>query len=298
MCSTRRHILTSFVLQFIPRLCSAASSSVALSAQRSALPLMTLSTSSRFTLFSTVFLSCVSFSIVLPSLWSYLQSLGAHKSFLAYVICIYSVGEAVGALYFGAQFRSTSAKRVLQSTAALGALGSVLYVLAYDKHVLGPYYILLSRLLCGLWTGGAQAVQQAYLQRCLDDSQLMAETVALNACACIGFVVGPSFALLLSVFPPFTLAGVVFDQLTFPAWFMLLSSVLSLFLYEFGLLEHRDCDRTLARAHRAAAGEILPLLKTSVAVPVAWRTRVAIAVCNFAFFVHMFGFALQETITT
>lgn len=266
---------------------------------------MTLSTSSRLTLFTTVFLSCVSFAIVLPSLWSYLQTLGAHKSFLAYVICIYSVGEALGALYFGAQFRSKAAKRVLQSAAGLGALGSVLYVLAYDRLVLGPYCVLFSRLLCGLWTGGAQAVQQAYLQRCLDERRLTSETVALNAWACIGFVVGPSFALLLSVFPPFSLPAVVFDELTFPAWFMLLSSVLSFFLYEFGLLEHRDCAHTYGRADGVVGGEASPLLKTDVdsehchrLVSVGWRTRVAIAVCNFAFFVHMFGFALQETITT
>lgn len=38
-----------------------------------------------------VFFACVSFSIIMPSLWLYLQDMGSDKTFLAWVVAIYSV---------------------------------------------------------------------------------------------------------------------------------------------------------------------------------------------------------------
>ena len=48
--------------------------------------------------FANVFFGCVAFSIVMPNLWLYLESLGATEAFYAIVVATFSCGEAVGAI--------------------------------------------------------------------------------------------------------------------------------------------------------------------------------------------------------
>ncbi|CAN8067944.1 unnamed protein product, partial [Agarophyton chilense] len=270
---------------------------------------MTLSASSRFTLNVTVFLPCVSFAIVLPSLWPYLQRLGAQESFLAYVVAIYSVGEGLGAMLFGWLFSRLRATTVLQHASALGIIGSVLYLAAYDaRDAHGRALVLVSRLLCGLWTGGAQAVQQAYLHRTLSAARITSATVELSTSACVGFVAGPALALAFVPFGEAHVGRVHFDQFTLPAWFMLLSSVGCVLLYSFGLTERRDCaarerDESVGLREGSHEGSaLLPVSKAGVlTATTTTRTRRVMAplvACNVAFFAHMFGFSLQETVTT
>ena len=72
-----------------------------------------------------VFMACISFSIVMPSLFLYLQEMGASASFYALVVASYSVGEAVGSLSLGAVSNRLGARRTLQLTALTSLVGSV-----------------------------------------------------------------------------------------------------------------------------------------------------------------------------
>ena len=49
--------------------------------------------------FANVFMACVSFSIVLPSLWLYLSALDGSQEFYAWVVAAFSIGEAIGSTH-------------------------------------------------------------------------------------------------------------------------------------------------------------------------------------------------------
>jgi hypothetical protein len=51
--------------------------------------------------YNNVFCACVSFSIVMPSIYIYILKHGGSDNFFATVLFIYSLGELVGALAFG-----------------------------------------------------------------------------------------------------------------------------------------------------------------------------------------------------
>lgn len=51
--------------------------------------------------YANVFFACVSFSIVMPSIWKYIEKHNGDEYFLASVLLIYSLGEFLGSLFFG-----------------------------------------------------------------------------------------------------------------------------------------------------------------------------------------------------
>lgn len=120
---------------------------------------MTLSLRSKATIFSSVFLSCISFAIVMPSLWPYLDGLGASKAFLALVVSGYSVGEGVGAILFGWLSASRRTRYVMIWATLVGLFGSCLYAVAGMFPTLGAMMVFIGRFTQGMWTGGAQAAQ-------------------------------------------------------------------------------------------------------------------------------------------
>lgn len=284
---------------------------------------MVLSGRSRATLLLTVFLACVSFAIVMPSLWPYLEGLGASKRFLALVVSFYSVGEGVGAVVFGALAARRRTRAVMLEATLIGGVGSALYATAplWRDPRLGAGAVFLARFAQGVWTGGAQAAQQTHLAKTLPVELLTATTVAINAYACFGFVMGPSFALIFEALPPFCLAGtkLCVNQLTAPGYFVFASAIATIFLFAYCFDDDDDDALTLAATgsidtHNGHTNgkqaslmsendhhnsEMSPLLHEQVrCLRDEGNLSFAIFVCNFCFFTHFYGFALQETITT
>jgi hypothetical protein len=75
-------------------------------------------------------------------------------------------------------YHSTQSVMLLATVA--GCLGSILYIGA-PLAASGQHSVLVGRFLQGLWTGGAQAVQQTHLAKVLPVAELTAATVTLNA---------------------------------------------------------------------------------------------------------------------
>lgn len=273
---------------------------------------------SQVALFVSVFFSCVSFAIVMPSLWPYLHTLSSSKSFLAWVVAFYSVGEAIGAVYFGRMADRLSTRYVMLVATGCGLVGSTLYVLAeaFPKGGLGPWLVFVGRFAQGMWTGGSQAVQTTFLAAVLPIDELTPAIVTLNAYACLGFVIGPVFGLVFDLIPPFPLAlGFNVSELTGPGYFVLISAAFILFL--FVAVFDEEADRASAppseQEARSSEGPGMPLLQNAdenktgegevirtVAAPrlLGIKLGAGLIVCNIIFFVHFYGFALQETITT
>jgi MFS transporter, ceroid-lipofuscinosis neuronal protein 7 len=189
-------------------------------------------------LFVSVFLSCVSFSVVMPSLWPYLRVLGANQQFLAWVVAAYSIGEAIGAVLFGWLSGGRQTRDIMLLATVVGLVGSVFYIAAesFPGSVMGPALVLAGRSLQGMWTGGSQAVQQSHLAKTLPHDELTSSTVVLNSFACLGFIFGPAIALVAAVIPPFTVPGLPFlrfSECTAAGYVVLISSLVIIFLFAF-----------------------------------------------------------------
>jgi MFS transporter, ceroid-lipofuscinosis neuronal protein 7 len=288
-------------------------------------------------LFVSVFLSCVSFSVVMPSLWPYLRSLGSNKRFLAWVVAAYSIGEAIGAVLFGWLSGGRQTRDIMLLATVVGLIGSALYIAAesFPDSAAGPGLVLAGRSLQGMWTGGSQAVQQSHLAKTLPIDELTSSTVLLNSFACLGFIFGPAIALLAAVIPPFTVAGLPFlrfSELTAAGYVVLVSSFVIIFLFAFSfegndqehhhLAYHDDSPVRSVRLPEQAPLLVSPdygamkssgrhadsdcgsALKdeanatSSLCSSHSSTVVLALVSCNFAFFTHFYGFAIQETITT
>jgi MFS family permease len=100
-----------------------------------------------------VFLACVSFSIVLPSLWPYLETFKQNENFLASVLAMYSIGEFIGSVIWGYVFDKASMRTSLWTCIVTGFVGSLLYALGM-YFSFGHWLVLAGRFIQGLWTGG------------------------------------------------------------------------------------------------------------------------------------------------
>lgn len=273
-----------------------------------------LTVRSQVAVYASVFLSCTSFSIVMPTLWPYLRSLGATPSFLALVVATYSIGEGTGAILFASIFRGSTTRGTQMRVMMTGVLGSILYVgaagIAKSNQGVGTVCVIMGRLLHGGWTGGAQAVQQAYLADVLPTAELTPAVVAINAAASLGFVFGPVFGFAAGLVPPFAIVPrlLVVDELTAAGYAVLLASLACCALYA-AVFDERT-DRAGIDAHiltdssrgqgcaSAVRDEELPLLHAKTMPRKTRAVLLALIFCNVAFFIHFYGFAIQETATT
>lgn len=285
---------------------------------------MSLSARSQVSLHVFVFLCCVSFAIVMPTLWPYLHQLRSSKRFLAAVVALYSCGEAIGALLFGYMSSYVPLRRSMYVATMLGLIGSAFYTIAQPfPGKLGPILVLFARLLQGVWTGASQALQTVFLAKVLPPQALTPAIMALNTFACLGFVAGPIIGLAFSILPPLSLPGpFTADELTAPGYFVLLSSFVCIALVHFAFEPSNP-------EHGFATDESLPVTlhnvmltpESSANEPLLAKTLeddssnrpaslysfekhatklpiISLVLCNAIVFVHFFAFSLQETVTT
>lgn len=276
---------------------------------------MGLTLASRIAMYTTVFLACVSFSIVLPTIWPYLSTFRASPNFLALVLATYSIGEAFGAVFFGSLCTRYSMRTLMLTSNFVGILGAFLYLVAriLALNWTARWSIFFGRTLLGIWTGAAQSLQQTYFAEVVEKNEVTAAVVTISAYASLGFVTGPVLAYACTAFSNVHIATWVIDPISIPAFFVFFSSLLCFALYAFVFDEHND--RSLAHLHSSShlphaipVGVPIPLTEDELQPMLHPRVEttskscseyMAQAVfCNFAFFVHFLAFAFQETITT
>jgi len=172
-----------------------------------------------------VFLACVSFSIVLPSLWPYLEKFGADENFLALVLATYSIGEFFGAIIWGYIYNASSMKFSLYSCIAAGFIGSIVYSMGGYFIPWGKWLVFAGRFIQGLWTGGQQAIEQAYIAECIDKNQNLGMIADLGASAVLGFVLGPVVGLV-GRFMNFSIGSFVVDEYTSCGYFQAIFTII------------------------------------------------------------------------
>lgn len=163
------------------------------------------------------FLSSISFSVALPSLWTYVKFLNGELADLGWAIALHSVGTVVAAPLLIAWSRRRTIREVLVGSLIVMAAGGILHGMAQNIIML-----LIARFIVGV--GSANYVITAnYLGQV--SSRTRNRALLLNGITSIvGFTLGPAFAAIFTTFSvvrhPFSI-----DSCTAPGFFISLIAI-------------------------------------------------------------------------
>lgn len=220
----------------------------------------------------------------MPSIYPYVIKHGGDEWFFAACLFIYSLGELIGALSFGYMHNFTKTKTVFYTVTTLGILSGMLYFSAdYFGGDVALGMIISARFCTGLWTGGEQALEQAYISEVVDKPDTMKLQSEMGIACVSGFIIGPLLGLALS-FVDISLGPIVINTYTCPGYIIFIGTLSILFQTAIRFKEVKPEDRP----HRN------PTADREIEKP---NTMGLICVYIFCLFCFN-SLAVQETITT
>uniref|UniRef100_A0A8C9JTK3 Major facilitator superfamily domain containing 8 n=1 Tax=Panthera tigris altaica TaxID=74533 RepID=A0A8C9JTK3_PANTA len=149
-------------------------------------------------LYLTMFFSSVGFSIVIMSIWPYLQKIDqtADASFLGWVIASFSLGQMVASPVFGLWSNYRPRKEPLIVSIFISVVANCLYAYVHVPASHNKYYMLVARGLVGFGAASTDEVQ--FPQGDIDQVAALATNVLF-------FVVLFIFALFETIVTPLTM---------------------------------------------------------------------------------------------
>uniref|UniRef100_A0A2K5EVT5 Major facilitator superfamily domain containing 8 n=1 Tax=Aotus nancymaae TaxID=37293 RepID=A0A2K5EVT5_AOTNA len=139
-----------------------------------------------------MFLSSVGFSIVIMSIWPYLQKIDqtADASFLGWVIASYSLGQMVASPIFGFWSNYRPRKEPLIVSIFISVAANCLYAYVHIPASHNKYYMLIARGLVGFGAGNA-AVIRSYTAGATSLQERTNSMANISTCQALGFILGP-----------------------------------------------------------------------------------------------------------
>ncbi|XP_040527351.1 major facilitator superfamily domain-containing protein 8 isoform X1 [Gallus gallus] len=251
-------------------------------------------------MYLTMFLSSVGFSIVIMSVWPYLQKIDptADASFLGWIIASYSIGQMVASPLFGLWSNYRPRREPLVVSTAISVAANCLYAYVHLPHSHNKYYMLTARALVGFGAGNV-AVVRSYIAGATSLTERTSAMANTSACQAVGFILGPVFQTC------FTLIGeegitwksihLQLNMYTAPVLFGALLGIINIILTFAIFREHRVDDMgrqcNSINFEREEGGVLDQDAEGNI-------DHVAVVAVNFLFFVILFVFAVFETIAT
>jgi hypothetical protein len=160
-----------------------------------------------------------------------------------------------------------------------------------------PYLVMWGRGLQGLWTGGQQSVEQAYLAFAAFPGERTELTSRLGTFAVLGFILGPAFGAMFTTVD-FKFGELIVDQYTAPGIFILFVG-LAMFIATANFFSPSSTSgrekvgsssgvNLAGDVEKGEAGKVMTEKPSATAV----------TALLLIFFIHFYSFAVQETITT
>ncbi|XP_074010796.1 major facilitator superfamily domain-containing protein 8 isoform X6 [Numenius arquata] len=143
-------------------------------------------------MYLTMFLSSVGFSIVIMSVWPYLQKIDptADASFLGWIIASYSIGQMVASPLFGVWSNYRPRREPLVVSTTISVAANCLYAYVHLPHSHNKYYMLTARALVGFGAGNV-AVVRSYIAGATSLKERTSAMANTSACQAVGFILGP-----------------------------------------------------------------------------------------------------------
>uniref|UniRef100_A0A8D0FV38 Major facilitator superfamily domain containing 8 n=1 Tax=Strix occidentalis caurina TaxID=311401 RepID=A0A8D0FV38_STROC len=149
-------------------------------------------------MYLTMFLSSVGFSIVIMSVWPYLQEIDptADASFLGWIIASYSIGQMLASPLFGLWSNYRPRREPLVISTAISVAANCLYAYVHVPHSHNKYYMLTARALVGFGAESGGLDQ---------DAEGNIDHVAVVALNFLFFVILFVFAVFETIATPLTM---------------------------------------------------------------------------------------------
>uniref|UniRef100_A0AAY5KSG4 Major facilitator superfamily (MFS) profile domain-containing protein n=1 Tax=Esox lucius TaxID=8010 RepID=A0AAY5KSG4_ESOLU len=241
-------------------------------------------------MYFTMFLSSVGFTIVITSLWPYLQKIddGATAGFLGWVVAAYSLGQMLASPLFGFWSNHRPRREPLACSIFINLAANV-YYLSYAPP--GPSDFVL--LICNV------AVVRSYVAGATSLKERTGAMANMSACQALGFILGPALQAALSFIGEKGLSVNLIDlqlnMYTAPALLAALFAVVNVLLVLFLLREHHvdDHGRHTRTINYGSEERLDVSQETDGDID-----QIAVVTSNILFFIIMFIFAVFETIAT
>uniref|UniRef100_A0A3B4U9T9 Major facilitator superfamily domain containing 8 n=1 Tax=Seriola dumerili TaxID=41447 RepID=A0A3B4U9T9_SERDU len=247
-------------------------------------------------MYFTMFLSSVGFTIVITSLWPYLQKIddSANASFLGWVVAAYSLGQMVASPIFGLWSNYRPRREPLVCSIFINLSANIYYAYAYLPKTNNKFHILMSRAFVGFGAGNV-AVVRSYVAGATSLKERTSAMANMSACQALGFILGPALQACLSFIGEYGFTVKFIDlqlnMYTAPALLAAAFGLINILLVLLVLREHRVDDH---------GRHIRSINYTSEGIEETEETmdQVAVLTSNVLFFIVMFIFAVFETIAT
>ncbi|XP_048740690.2 major facilitator superfamily domain-containing protein 8-like isoform X2 [Ostrea edulis] len=246
-------------------------------------------------MYLTMFLSSVSFSICMSSIWPYLKLLdsSATTNLLGWVVASYSLGQLIASPAFGKMANCLGRSREpLVVSLIINVLANILYAYLEDIKDHRVVLLITARALIGFGAGNV-AVVRSYLSGATTVSERTPTMANLSAFQAVGFIVGPGIqtAMVPIGYPgPVHVTGMRINLYTAPAFLSALVGIINLILLFAVFREHRVVDEEYNYSIQDSPGE--------EEIPDYTPDKFGVLSCNVIFFVVLFIFAVFETIGT
>uniref|UniRef100_A0A8C9XXK7 Major facilitator superfamily domain containing 8 n=1 Tax=Sander lucioperca TaxID=283035 RepID=A0A8C9XXK7_SANLU len=226
-------------------------------------------------MYFTMFLSSVGFTIVITSLWPYLQKIddSANASFLGWVVAAYSLGQMLASPIFGLWSNYRPRREPLVCSIVINMSANIYYAYAYLPRTNNKFHILISRAFVGFGAGNV-AVVRSYVAGATSLKERTSAMANMSACQALGFILGPALQACLSFIGEHGVTVQVIElqlnMYTAPALLATAFGLINILLVVLVLSE--ETEETI--------------------------DQVAVLISNVLFFIVMFIFAVFETIAT
>uniref|UniRef100_H2T273 Major facilitator superfamily domain-containing protein 8-like n=1 Tax=Takifugu rubripes TaxID=31033 RepID=H2T273_TAKRU len=168
-------------------------------------------------------------TVILPTVWRYLQTLEAPPYFLGLALSAFSFSGLLSGPIFGHwSDRTRTTKKIILFANLFEILGNFMYFMGFSKWLL-----LSSRLVAGIGTGAGSSIF-GFLTRSTAPEDRATVFAAVMACRQAGLLIGPAFNIFLRLCD-FHLGPFVVNKYTAPGLFMcvlwFLLQLVVIFLY-------------------------------------------------------------------
>ncbi|XP_064200229.1 major facilitator superfamily domain-containing protein 8 isoform X1 [Anguilla rostrata] len=249
-------------------------------------------------MYFTMFLSSVGFTIVITSIWPFLQKVdkSASASFLGWVVAAYSLGQMVASPLFGLWSNHRPQREPLVCSILINVAANILYAYASLPPAHNKYYMLMARMFVGFGAGNV-AVVRSYVAGATSLSERTGAMANMSACQALGFILGPALQAGLSFIGEtgvwLKLLDLKLNMYTAPALLAACFGVINVLLVLIVLREHcvDDHGRHMNAINYISEERVAPSMEGNV-------DQVAVIMSNILFFIILFIFAVFETIST
>lgn len=251
-------------------------------------------------MYFTMFLSSVGFTIVITSLWPYLQKIDstADASFLGWVVAAYSLGQMVASPMFGWWSNHRPRREPLVCSILINLSANIYYAYAFLPKTHNKFHMLMSRTFVGFGAGNV-AVVRSYVAGATSLKERTNAMANMSACQALGFILGPALQAALSFIGEQGVTVKFIDlrlnMYTSPALLAAVLGIVNIVLVLWVLKEHRvdDHGRCVPAINYTSEDRAEISEETEGTID-----QMAVVTSNILFFIVMFIFAVFETIAT